>query len=197
MFSCLSAASSCAWDVCTGVAGSFGVTMHKSDPVVGFSETEREESVLVDKFHVSGDGQILAEAPLLQTRAYFEAEVINPGQFAIGVSYPHKSKKGHVGDDKTSWGIISEDLHSDLKAGDVVGCAYDMSDLWPRLMFYLNGEIIQNREVKAIRGEVFPAVSVSGDAELELNFGHRAFQHGPPDKFEGVMPTRDIMNESQ
>jgi hypothetical protein len=34
---------------------------------------------------------------------------------------------------------------------------------------------------------------VGKGAQLEANFGHRPFEFGPPEKFEGIMFTRDLV----
>ena len=53
---------------------------------------------------------------------------------------------------------------------------------------YKNGEAIDGQGVNKVKGDVYPAVSVSNGAELELIFAEGQFKHEPPSpKYTAVM----------
>jgi hypothetical protein len=163
-----------------------------SNPLVTFSSKNHSKTAIVSNFTVGGAGIALANTPLLQTRAYFEITVVeldgDAADFRVGVGsqtcYVQPDDK-HLGDNNRSWGLARKDVPA-FKVGDVVGVTLDLSER-PLVRYYLNGEPLGDEHWQKPRGEVFPAVSVTGGALLEANFGHAAFKHAIPHKFEAVI----------
>jgi hypothetical protein len=61
------------------------------------------------------------------------------------------------------------------------------------LEFYLNGEKIDSATIRDVKGDVFPAISVSPPAMLEANFGQTPFSFKPPDNFDAIIFSRDML----
>jgi hypothetical protein len=78
-----------------------------------------------------------------------------------------------------------------FKAGDVIGVTLDLSEK-PVVEFYKNGVLIPDSKM-VVKGEVYPAASVSGGCMLEANFGRSSFLHGPPPKFDAVIYVKSLL----
>ena len=63
----------------------------------------------------------------------------------------------------------------------------------PNLSFFLNGELLDQGQVNRIRGEVYPAVSVSDGAELRVVFDEAQFEHAPPRTHSALRVTQNII----
>jgi len=129
------------------------------------------------------------------------------------------SLDGQLSDRKRTWAISSKAAKRDLKKGDTIGLAYDLSDIRPVLKMYLNGKVAKILKVNLyilkqifdiivmcmfsrdfqcngdMHGDVYPCVSVAGGCMLEANFegSLHEFQYGPPQGYCGIMYTRDIL----
>jgi len=162
------------------------------EELVRFSSL-RGSKVVVSGFCVGGEGTALANAPLLQTRSYFEFKIIDKGEFFLGVARrsQHDLDK-QLGERKNSWSFYSGAGGGDFANGDVIGCSYDLSQVRSCLEFYLNGQRIDSATIRDVKGDVYPAVSVR-NATLEANFGHRAFAFPPPLGFDGVIYSQDLI----
>mmetsp|Transcript_37416 Transcript_37416/g.116952 ORF Transcript_37416/g.116952 Transcript_37416/m.116952 type:complete len:193 (-) Transcript_37416:1053-1631(-) len=135
-----------------------------------------------------------------------EAEGSNMGLCRIGVSEALGGEmlEKHlpsVDDDvkasKRGWVVESCVLYApalqQLKQGDVVGIAVQLSD-FPMVQFFLNGSHLNGCDVSRISGTVFPAVSVSGGAELLVHFDDEQWSHSPPsDKFQPILMAQDMI----
>jgi len=154
---------------------------------------------------VSGSfpGTACCNTVLEQTRAYFEVTVIKEGVFCVGVANirfkdfdafltnaSDKTIKNREVKDKsrTSWGYMC----SDAKKDDVIGCSYDLNDVKSVMRFYKNGKRIRSAEVVGVTGDVCPAISVSGDCELKINWGGEQQKHLPA-KFEPVVASMSVI----
>ncbi|CAK0874558.1 unnamed protein product [Prorocentrum cordatum] len=139
---------------------------------------------------VRGEGSALADTVIEQDAAYWEVRVLDLGaECHIGVAY---ELSGHLldsqlGDRSCSW-TLSQELHR----GDVIGVAFGQGDI-PNLRFFRNGQQLDDATVSRVRGEAYPAVSVSGGAELLLVFDEKDFEHAPPGRHSEVRPPRKMM----
>eukprot|EP00466_Bigelowiella_natans_P005246 jgi/Bigna1/132183/aug1.16_g6891 len=126
-----------------------------------------------------------------------ECIIGTPRSFCVGVCEPSKaSLDGQLSDRKRTWAISSKAAKRDLKKGDTIGLAYDLSDIRPVLKMYLNGKVAKILKCNGdMHGDVYPCVSVAGGCMLEANFegSLHEFQYGPPQGYCGIMYTRDIL----
>ena len=56
------------------------------DPVIGLSDNLKAGGVQIQGSEVSGNGSILGDSPVLQDKAYFEVQIVQPGTFAVGLA---------------------------------------------------------------------------------------------------------------
>ncbi len=117
---------------------------------------------------VSGNGTCLANAVLIQTRAYWEVTLLESGDWWIGVA--RKSMEAldrPLGERPFSWGLSSSQgstaNQSAFKAGDVISVSHDLSGIRAVLLFRLNGAPI-DLKIDDVKGDVYPAVSVANGA---------------------------------
>eukprot|EP01006_Ploeotia_vitrea_P008588 TRINITY_DN20630_c0_g1_i1.p1 TRINITY_DN20630_c0_g1~~TRINITY_DN20630_c0_g1_i1.p1 ORF type:complete len:190 (+),score=85.96 TRINITY_DN20630_c0_g1_i1:57-626(+) len=147
----------------------------------------------VSSFYVSGNGTAVANTALLQTRSYWEIKVAEKGEFYVGVARPGKNGlQLQLGDRKHSWGMYSGEGGGDFSEGDVIGVSYDLSNVKPKLSFYLNGKRLKGKSTSKARGDVHPAVSVKNGCMLEANFGPN-FDYPPPQHFDAIIPPRSLI----
>ena len=141
---------------------------------------------------VGGDGVALACEPIAQDKGYFECKIVAVGQWSVGVSRREAHAHSDLGQDGKSWCLRAEQC--ECAQGDMLGVAYDQSCMPTMLKFYKNGELLAGTEVTGIRGEVFPAVCVSGGAMVECDFdGDNGFAYPPPSGFSGIVASRSLM----
>lgn len=172
--------------------------MQNSHPACICDQKQKGTQVQVSRYCVSGEGTALATVDVEQAAAFWEVEVVAQGKFRVGLAQKARSKEdlkrldGQIGDKVRSWAIGSTSL--DLKEKDVIGVYFDQREL-PTLKLTLNGEWIdEQRFVKGIKGEVRPAVSVSGGAMLTFKFDAHSFKFPPKEKqFTSIIPSRSII----
>jgi len=153
---------------------------------VGLSSQHGPEVSVSDRT-ISGTGSVLGDSPILQDKGYFEATVITPGSFAIGVAVKDSPLDGVLSPDKgaSAWTITNNQAGvTPVAAGDVLGCAIDQADYPVQCYFYKGNKLIH--QVSGIRGEVLPVFSVADGAKLEVNFGHSEY-HYMPNGFQGII----------
>jgi hypothetical protein len=133
-------------------------------------------------FVVSGVGSVLANCPIEQTKSYFEVKVVENGSFCVGVSTRSENDLHlQLVDRPNTWCLqVSPD---DGKTGDVIGIAFDLSEVRYTLTFYRNGVEIPQKKISGIKGEVCAAASVANGALLEANFGQAPFLFSPPNGY--------------
>ena len=119
--------------------------------------------------------------------------VSHTGEFCIGVSHKSCNKNAHLQGQPNAWCLSSGANGGDFKVNDVIGVTFDLSEVIPLLQFYKNGVHIAGKDIKGIRGDVFPAVSVSGACMLSANFGDSPFKTAPRPGFDRVIFSRDVL----
>lgn len=137
-------------------------------------------------YKVSGSGILLGSCPLDADTARWEVVLgSDTANIQVGIMrYRQKeaskileddlAKHESSADNNTAWRLSTQ---QPLKKGDVIGIFWDQTDL-PMLSFSINGELVSQASVNRIRPstEIFPAISLSGNAEAELIFDERAFK---------------------
>jgi hypothetical protein len=110
----------------------------------------------------------------------------------MGVAQKLKEKvTSHLSERPHAWAMKVRT--NKFQVGDVIGCSYDMSAVKPIVRFYFNGSVLDDESLTDIKGEVWPAFSVSDTACVKVNFGDTGFAHAPPPNFEGVIFSMDMM----
>eukprot|EP00658_Telonema_sp_P-2_P007005 TRINITY_DN1261_c0_g2_i2.p1 TRINITY_DN1261_c0_g2~~TRINITY_DN1261_c0_g2_i2.p1 ORF type:complete len:185 (+),score=40.63 TRINITY_DN1261_c0_g2_i2:191-745(+) len=141
---------------------------------------------------MSGEGVALGGCCLHQDRAYFEIKIVKTdGSFQVGVANRRVDKDKLLGEDPNlSWIFQS---HAKLAVGDVIGVAYDQADA-PCINFFHNGKLMENERQVGMKGEVYPAISVTGGAEVKVNFTHQfEYPPGNPYQYSGLIQSQQLI----
>ncbi|KAH8091531.1 SPRY domain containing protein [Aureococcus anophagefferens] len=141
---------------------------------------------------LGGSGVAYTSTAIEQDAAYWELHVEAAGPFRVGVcrELGEAQLGGELGDGQTSWALDS--AAAGAVEGDVIGVAFGQAEL-PNLSFFLNGELLEHGMVNRIRGEVFPAASVTGGAKLRCVFDEANFEHAPPRTHYALRVTQNII----
>ncbi|XP_060813670.1 SPRY domain-containing protein 7 [Bombus pascuorum] len=157
-----------------------------------------EVVIVKNGLRVCGRGGALTNAPLVQSKSYFEIKIQQGGIWAIGLAT--RSTDLNVttgGNDKESWALNfdsivrhnQQEIHkiqSPVQEGDIIGVSYDHIEL----NFYLNGKPI-GAPVMGIKGTVYPVLYVDDGAILDLILDN--FIHPPPTGFEKIMLEQSLL----
>ncbi|XP_070539005.1 SPRY domain-containing protein 7-like [Ptychodera flava] len=147
---------------------------------------------------ICGTGAALANAPIVQDKAYFEMKIQSTGVWGIGLA-TRKANLNIVpmGCDVESC-VLREDgsvyqnnqlLHKlgvAINEGDVIGMTYDHIEL----QLYLNGQSLQC-PISGIKGTVYPVFYVDEGAILDVQFSE--FYHPPPQGFDKIMFEQSLL----
>ncbi|XP_044267684.1 SPRY domain-containing protein 7 [Tribolium madens] len=156
---------------------------------------------------VCGAGAALGNAPLVQSKSYFEVKVQQGGSWSIGLATRQTDlslTKG--GMDEFSWCLCSDHIirHNKqelykinissgasgeiagIQEGDIVGVSFDHI----QLKFYVNGTEI-DFGVTNVKGTVFPALYVDDGAILDIILDN--FNYSPPSGFEKIMLEQSLL----
>mmetsp|Transcript_73301 Transcript_73301/g.136997 ORF Transcript_73301/g.136997 Transcript_73301/m.136997 type:complete len:214 (+) Transcript_73301:94-735(+) len=79
-----------------------------------------------------------------------------------------------------------------LEEGDVIGVAFGLVDI-PNLRFYQNGKLMSSATVSKVQGQVQPAFSVAGGAELSVIFDEDSFRSTPPSGYGELIKGRGML----
>uniref|UniRef100_A0A6B2E817 SPRY domain-containing protein 7 n=1 Tax=Phlebotomus kandelakii TaxID=1109342 RepID=A0A6B2E817_9DIPT len=157
---------------------------------------------------VCGSGGVLATAPLVQSKSYFEVKLQQSGQWSVGLATRNTDlNKAKGGQDPESWCLASDNIvwHNDQEMhrlqekpseaeeteslpaeGDTIGVAFDHVEL----NFYLNGRKLEV-PVLNVRGTVYPALFVDDGAVLDILLDN--FSYPPPSGFEKIMLEQSLL----
>lgn len=105
-----------------------------------------------------------------------EVTILEKGVFWVGVTRRSKDAlEKHLGERANSWGLFSGPGGGDFQVGDVISISYDLSGIRAELLFSVNG-VPTGTKVNDVKGDVYPAVSVSDGAALQANFGATGYK---------------------
>nr|CAI5831824.1 unnamed protein product [Callosobruchus analis] len=156
-----------------------------------------------------GAGAALGNAPLVQSKSYFEVKVQQGGSWSVGLATRQTDLSlTQGGMDEYSWAICDdhtirhnkEDLYkvkvakddSDtegiqkLQESDIIGVAYDHI----QLKFFVNGKEV-DYAVTSVKGTVYPALYVNDGAILDIVLDN--FNFSPPPGFEKIMLEQSLL----
>ena len=134
------------------------VAVPPTPPLVTFQSNVKGDAVSLSNFNISGTGVAFANTPLIQTRAYWEITLVEKGDFCIGVSHKSCNKNVQLLGQPNAWCLMVK-ADSNYMQGDVFGISFDLAEVIPVMKFYLNGKHLKDKDIRGIRGDVFPAVS--------------------------------------
>eukprot|EP00930_Biecheleria_cincta_P085140 TRINITY_DN74551_c0_g1_i1.p1 TRINITY_DN74551_c0_g1~~TRINITY_DN74551_c0_g1_i1.p1 ORF type:complete len:192 (+),score=39.36 TRINITY_DN74551_c0_g1_i1:108-683(+) len=173
------------------------VAVHKKGEKIVIRELDQGYSI-------SGEGVALGDTCIEQDAAYWEVIVSEigsgPGHCRIGVSADLNGQHLDVeladfavgpGATVATSAAASAGAAVKLAKGDVVGVAFGQGDV-PNLRFCKNGSVLDDCTVTTVRGNMFPAVSVGGGAEVILVFDEKLFKHSPLGRHEAIIPSRKV-----
>jgi hypothetical protein len=207
---CLRSLLSSAFSV--GGGGSSSSVSTKTKRSVVLSSAQRSGHVVSPNNPnlVRGEGCVLATSSCEQDLCCFEVKIVELGDFSVGVARQSQDpvnefKARHLGTTGSpGWGLSTAKLESagrPFAPGDVIGVFVDQTSA-PKLSFTVNGKqlgpefSLPGRLVKAeeIRGQLYPAGSVSNGAVLEFVFEETKFKHiSPQDSFKAIIPVREML----
>ncbi|OAD58046.1 SPRY domain-containing protein 7 [Eufriesea mexicana] len=157
-----------------------------------------EVVIVKNGLRLCGHGGALTNAPLVQSKSYFEVKIQQCGIWAIGLATRSTDLNVIIGgNDKESWALNFDSVirHNQqeiytvpnhIQEGDVIGVSYDHIEL----NFYLNGEPI-GTPIMGIKGTVYPVLYVYDGAILDLIVDN--FIHPPPTGFEKIMLEQSLL----
>ncbi|XP_023014091.2 SPRY domain-containing protein 7 [Leptinotarsa decemlineata] len=157
---------------------------------------------------VCGTGAALGNAPLVQSKSYFEVKIQQSGSWSIGIATRQTDLSLSLGGmDEFSWVLghdhiirhNKQELHkinicnnSDnngmqtIQEGDIIGVAFDHI----QLKFFLNGKEIE-QSISNVKGTVYPALYVDDGAILDIILDN--FKHSPPSGFDKIMLEQSLL----
>ncbi|XP_041349427.1 SPRY domain-containing protein 7-like [Gigantopelta aegis] len=169
-------------------------------PLVKLDTSQMGNDVVIVKNgrRICGTGAALANAPLVQDKAYFEVKIQSSGSWGVGLATQKCNvNKVPQGNCTESWvlrhdGRIFHDSQEKGKLsvlpeeGDIVGLSYDHIEL----NFFVNGTSA-NCPITGIKGTTFPLLYVDDGAVLDVQFDK--FYHQPPDSFNPIMIEQSLL----
>ncbi|KAJ8920733.1 hypothetical protein NQ315_004872 [Exocentrus adspersus] len=156
---------------------------------------------------VCGAGAALGNAPLVQSKSYFEIKIQQSGSWSVGLATRQTDLSFTQGGmDEFSWTLnhdhiirhnkqelykinISNGATSEIQCiqeGDIIGVAFDHI----QLKFFVNGTEIEH-SVSNIKGTVYPALYVDDGAILDIILDN--FNYPPPSGFEKIMLEQSLL----
>lgn len=155
-----------------------------------------------------GAGAALGNAPLVQSKSYFEVKIQQGGTWSIGLATRQTDLSlTQGGCDEFSWSLCSDNnmRHSKQviarlssnqsgdevakllpQEGDIIGVSYDHI----QLKFYLNGSELP-ATTSGIKGTVYPALYVDDGAILDIILEN--FNYMPPSGFDKIMLEQSLL----
>ncbi|XP_013387124.1 SPRY domain-containing protein 7-like [Lingula anatina] len=147
---------------------------------------------------ICGTGAALANAPIVQDKAYFEIKLQSTGIWGVGLA----TKKCNLntvplGTTTESW-VVRQDgtlyhnneergkLKEVPQEGDLLGLSYDHVTL----NFYLNGKQLDT-SFTGIKGTIYPVCYVDEGAILDVQFS--CFFHEPPEGYNKIMIEQSLL----
>ncbi|XP_017773838.1 PREDICTED: SPRY domain-containing protein 7 [Nicrophorus vespilloides] len=171
------------------------------------------EVVIVKSGHrLCGAGAALGNAPLVQSKSYFEVKIQQGGSWSIGLATRQTDLSlTQGGNDEYSWALCSDNVIRHNKQeiyrigtatnivangtnatplapqeGDIISVSYDHI----QLKFYLNGSELEF-PVTNVKGTVYPALYVDDGAILDIILDN--FNIAPPGGFDKIMLEQSLL----
>eukprot|EP00096_Caligus_rogercresseyi_P000807 TRINITY_DN11334_c0_g1_i1.p1 TRINITY_DN11334_c0_g1~~TRINITY_DN11334_c0_g1_i1.p1 ORF type:complete len:211 (+),score=39.60 TRINITY_DN11334_c0_g1_i1:102-734(+) len=167
------------------------------DVILDTTTMGQEAVVVKNGSRLCGTGSVRASTPISQSKAYWEVQVQQSGQWSCGVCTPSCDLNKSLGNDQNSWVIDSDNhikskneveytLEHPVQEGDILGFTYDHVEF----NFYLNGNNL-NCPILGIKGTVFPVLYVDDGAILDAIF--EKFRYPIPSGFDRIMVEKVLL----
>lgn len=137
--------------------------------VASAAPKEHGPGVRVNGSVIAGRGRCYANTPLEQDCVYFEVRIVDadPGAANVTVGCGRRASDESeldkpLGATPQSHGAkFGGGGHcSPIRPGDVIGCAFDQDSGPVHMKFWYNGEPVRDAELRGMKGEQWPALSV-------------------------------------
>lgn len=157
-----------------------------------------EVVIIKDGTRACGSGGVLGNAPLVQSKSYFEVKLQQSGVWGVGLATRNTNlNTAPGGDDPESWvfcydGVLrhnKKELQGVTKRateGDVIGVSFDHIEL----NFYINGVCLE-APITGIRGTIYPTVYVDDGAIMDVILND--FIYAPPNGFQRIMIEQSLL----
>ncbi|XP_065211688.1 SPRY domain-containing protein 7 [Planococcus citri] len=157
-----------------------------------------EVVIIKDGIRACGSGGVLGNAPLVQSKSYFEVKLQQSGIWGVGLATRNANLKVTPGgNDPESWvfcydGVLrhnKKELQGVTKRateGDVIGVSFDHIEL----NFYINGVCLE-APITGIRGTVYPVIFVDDGAIMDIILDN--FIYSPPSGFQKIMIEQSLL----
>lgn len=169
----------------------------------------RAEGLQVRGLRVQGGvGRCLTNVPIVQDRAYWEVHVVElgaggPGAARLQAGCCTGAQKGGdilmqelgatPGSFAVHFGSLGQAL---LRAGDVIGVAYDQAVFPVTINIWHNGSPVPNPSTRGLKGEQWPALFVSGcTVDWALDESHWKQVGSCPVGFSALMASRGLIGD--
>ncbi|KAG5896816.1 hypothetical protein JTB14_032058 [Gonioctena quinquepunctata] len=157
---------------------------------------------------ICGSGAALGNAPLVQSKSYFEVKIQQTGTWSVGLATRQTDLSlTQGGMDEFSWVLghdhimrhDKQELHKidvsnntdtsegmGIQEGDIIGVAFDHI----QLKFFVNGAEI-DQSITNIKGTVYPVLYVDDGAILDIILDN--FSYSPPSGFDKIMLEQSLL----
>uniref|UniRef100_A0A0K2V5X2 SPRY domain-containing protein 7 n=1 Tax=Lepeophtheirus salmonis TaxID=72036 RepID=A0A0K2V5X2_LEPSM len=167
------------------------------DVILDTTTMGQEAVVVKNGSRLCGTGSVRSSTPISQSKAYWEVQVQQSGQWSCGLCTPSCDLNKSLGNDQHSWVIdwesniksrneVEYTLEQPVQEGDIIGFTYDHVEL----NFYLNGNNL-NCPILGIKGTVFPVLYVDDGAILDVIF--EKFRYPIPSGFDRIMVEKVLL----
>lgn len=169
----------------------------------GVAPGEHAAGVVVSGCRLSGKGSCYASVPLVQDRVYFEVHVGEVFGAASSLAVGCGARPAAAGDLEKKLGEPPGSFgaafggptgHSELKPGDIIGCAFDQDSGPVHLKFWRNGAAVPGATLKGMRGEQWPALFID-NCSVEWVFGENSLKYlsAIPGRFSALMASKALI----
>ncbi|GMR30568.1 hypothetical protein PMAYCL1PPCAC_00763, partial [Pristionchus mayeri] len=160
------------------------------------SHMGKEVVILKEGERICGTGGCIANAPLVQSKAYFQVNVQQTGKWGVGLA-ARDADMNAVPTGAHFWGIDelgrlvgnkeeAGKYEKEIEEGDSLGICYDHVEL----SFYHNGERLPHT-ITNVKGKVFPCIYVDDSAILDVKF--RSFSFPAPAGFSEILIEQTLL----
>ncbi|CAF1263170.1 unnamed protein product [Adineta steineri] len=175
------------------------IVSHRPEVTLDTSRMGQDVVVVKNGRRLCGTGAAVANAPIVQNKAYFEVKLQTQGTWGIGLGTRRTNlSKVPLGTDCEAWimdqyGQVKHDnkvlsqFRTAIEEGDVIGFAYDHEIF----RIFVNGTEQEPSCRVATRGTVFPIFYVDEGAILDIQFS--TFYFPPPDGYDRILLEKSLI----
>jgi len=179
----------------------YAVAKDQVIPVVLLDTANMGNDVVIVKngHRICGTGAALANAPIVQNKAYFEVKVQQSGIWGIGLATTNVNlNRIPLGYDSQSWilrndGKIMHDnqvlykLPTAPQEGDLIAIAFDHIEA----RFFINNQPIEFAVNGVKGGDIYPVLYVDDGAILDAAF--TTFTYPPPPGYDRILVEKSLL----